>query len=176
MSLPEGIREQVRLRAGFACEFCGVTETDAGGMLTVDHFQPSTQGGDNTPENLLYCCSRCNLYKADYWPAGPTEPSLWHPQKTPFSAHFFELENGTLHPITGVGAFTLQRLRFNRPPLIAHRLRRRVQANEALWLARYRDLVEVLNQLNRQQAALLEEQRALLEEQRELLRRLLRAE
>ena len=29
MRLPEAIREQVRPRAGFACESCGVTETDA---------------------------------------------------------------------------------------------------------------------------------------------------
>ena len=33
MSLPEAIREQVRRRAGFACEFCGVTETDTGGLV-----------------------------------------------------------------------------------------------------------------------------------------------
>ena len=111
--------------------------------------------------------------KADYWPGSPTEPQLWHPRKTPPSAHFFELENGTLYPLSDVGAFTLRRLRLNRPPLIALRLRRRVQAEEARWLARYRDLVEVLKQLNRQQAALLEEQHQFLEEQRELLRRLL---
>jgi hypothetical protein len=173
MSLPEAIREQVRLRAGFACEFCGVTETDAGGSLTIDHFQPSTQGGSDASDNLLYCCPRCNQYKADYWPGSPTGPQLWHPRKTPSSAHFLELENGTLYPLTAVGAFTLRRLRLNRPPLVAHRLRRRVQAEEARWLARYRDMVEVLKQLNRQQAALLEEQQKLLEEQRELLLRLL---
>ena len=103
MSLPEAIREQVRLGAGFACEFCGITETDAGGLLTVDHFQPSTQGGGDAPDNLLYCCSRCNQYKADYWPGSPMEPHLWHPRKTPLSAHFVERENGTLHPLTDLG-------------------------------------------------------------------------
>ena len=62
MSLPEAKREQVRQRAGLACEYCGVTETDTGGLLTIDHFQPTTQGGDDTLDNLLYCCPRCNLY------------------------------------------------------------------------------------------------------------------
>ena len=58
MSLSETIREQVRQRARFACEFCGVTEADAGGQLTIDHFQPATKGGSDGLENLLYCCVR----------------------------------------------------------------------------------------------------------------------
>jgi hypothetical protein len=39
MSLTASTREQVRQRAHCACEFCGVTEIDAGGMLTINtHF------------------------------------------------------------------------------------------------------------------------------------------
>lgn len=66
MSIPEAVRLQVRQRANFACEFCGVTETDTGGELTVDHFCPQTKGGTDDPDNLLYSCHRCNQYKADY--------------------------------------------------------------------------------------------------------------
>jgi hypothetical protein len=173
MSLPEAIREQVRSRAICACEFCGVTEADTGGLLTMDHFRPSTQGGSDALDNLLYCCPRCNQYKADYWPADPAQPPLWNPRQTPASAHFIELDDGQLHSLSAVGAFTLRRLRLNRPPLVALRRRKRLQADEARLLARYRDLAEVLEHLNRQQAALLEEQHQLLEEQRALLRRLL---
>ena len=68
MSISTDVRWAVRQRAHFACEFCGVTETDTGGELTIDHFQPHTKGGTDAPENLLYCCHRCNQYKADYWP------------------------------------------------------------------------------------------------------------
>ena len=173
MSLPEAIREQVRSRAICACEFCGVTEADTGGLLTMDHFRPSTQGGSDALDNLLYCCPRCNQYKADYWPADPAQPPLWNPRQTPASAHFIELDDGQLHSLSAVGAFTLRRLRLNRPPLVALRRRKRLHADEARLLARYRDLAEVLEHLNRQQAALLEEQHQLLEEQRALLRRLL---
>ncbi len=63
MSIPNEIRVLVRQRANFACEFCGVTETDTGGELTIDHFQPTTKGNGDNPDNLFYCCSRCNLYK-----------------------------------------------------------------------------------------------------------------
>lgn len=79
MSIAPELRLAVRQRANFACEFCGVTETDTGGALTIDHFQPQTKSGTDDPDNLLYCCPRCNQYKADYWPTGPDDPSLWNP-------------------------------------------------------------------------------------------------
>jgi hypothetical protein len=173
MSLPEAIRQQVRQRAGFACEFCGVTEADTGGLLTIDHFQPTTRGGADSLDNLLYCCPSCNQYKADYWPTGSAEPPLWNPRQMSASTHYVELDDGTLHPLTVIGALTLRRLRLNRPPLVSHRLRKKLQAGQARLLARYRDLAEVVEHLHRQQAALLEEQRQLLDEQRALLRRLL---
>lgn len=68
MTWPDAIREPVRERAGFACEYCGVTETDAGGLLTLDHFQPTAHNGTDALDNLLYCCPSCNLHKAAYWP------------------------------------------------------------------------------------------------------------
>jgi hypothetical protein len=72
-----------------------------------------------------------------------------------------------------VGAFTLQRLRLNRPPLVAYRLRRRQQAEETRLLTRYRDLIQLFEQLQTQLSVLMEEQRELLEKQRELLKLLL---
>ncbi len=72
--------------------------------------------------------------------------------------------------MTPTGAFTLKRLRLNRLPLVAYRLRHQSQTEERRLLARYRDLAAVLAQLHQQQVALLDEQQALLEEQRTLLR------
>lgn len=66
MTIPYDVREAVRTRAQFACEYCGVRETDSGDLLTIDHFQPVGKGGDNSLENLVYCCMRCNQYKGDY--------------------------------------------------------------------------------------------------------------
>jgi hypothetical protein len=173
MSIPLDIREAVRQRAQFACEYCGVTETDTGGALTIDHFQPRTKGGTHAPENLLYCCQRCNQYKANYWPAQPQEPHLWHPRHDPREQHLLLLADGTLYPITEVGAFTLQRLRLNRPPLVAYRVRQQDDMAAHRLLARYRDLVVVLEQLHQHQVTLLEEQQRLLEEQRRLVHLLL---
>ena len=167
------IREQVRRRANFACEFCGVTEVNTGGRLTIDHFRPRTKGGSDSPENLLYCCVRCNQYKQDYWPTTSGDPSLWNPRLEPASRHFLELDDGTLYPLTPTGTFTLKRLRLNRPPLVAYRLSKRQRVEEIRLLTRYRDLVRLLNQLHTQMAELVEEQQELLEEQQMLLRLLL---
>jgi hypothetical protein len=150
-----------------------VTETDTGGELTIDHFQPHTKGGTDAPENLLYCCHRCNQYKADYWPAQPEDPHLWHPRPAPIERHLLLLADGTLYPITEAGAFTLKRLRLNRPPLVAYRVRKQDEMAEHRVLAHYRDLVMVLAQLHQKQVALLEEQQRLLEEQRRLVHLLL---
>jgi hypothetical protein len=174
MSLTSEIREQIRIRANFACEYCGVTEIDSGGELTVDHFHPQARGGDDTLDNLLYCCLRCNLHKADYWPQQTNDQVLWNPRREPPQTHFVELADGTLYPITATGSFTLNRLRLNRPPLVAYRLRKRQQTEEIRLLARYRDVITVVEQLVHQQSALLEEHRALLAEQQRVLTLLLR--
>ena len=167
------IREHVRQRANFSCEFCGVTETNTGGQLTIDHFQPKSKGGGDVLENLVYCCIRCNQYKLDYWPIDSNSPSLWNPRLEPASHHFLNLDDGALHPLTPIGAFTLKRLRLNRPPLVAYRLNKQKRVEELYLLTRYRDLVSLLEQLHTQTAGLVEEQQELLEEQQLLLRLLL---
>jgi len=174
MSITQAVRLQVRQRANFACEFCGVTETDTGGELTVDHFRPQTKGGTDDLDNLLYSCQRCNQYKVDYWPAHPDDPVVWNPRQESLDTHLLALADGTLYPLTPTGAFTLKRLRLNRPPLIAYRLRKHYRTEEQRLLMRYHDVVAVLERLQQQQIALLEEQRALLEEQWALLTLLLK--
>ena len=173
MNVSAQTRQHVRERAGFACEYCGVAETDTGGELTIDHFQPRTCGGTDDPENLLYCCHRCNEYKADYWPGRPDDTPLWNPRREQRDSHLLLLAAGTLFPITAVGEFTLRRLRLNRPPLVAFRLRRRSDAEEQRLLAQLHELLTALEQLQHQHAALLREHAALLAEQHALLRLLL---
>lgn len=164
--------EFVRARAGQACEYCGVTETDCGGPLTIDHHCPQSQGGADVVANLVYCCWRCNLHKAAYWPSAPKDPVLWNPRDDPRERHLLLLADGRLHTRTLTGEFTLARLRLNRAALVAHRARRLCQAAEQGLLERYRDLLTLLEQMQQRHAALLEDHRALLQEQRDLIRML----
>lgn len=173
MTIPASVRRLVRRRAEFACEYCGVTETAVGGELTIDHFQPSVHGGTDDPDNLLYCCQRCNGYKAAYWPEAPHQPRLWNPRQEPPTTHLLPLASGAIYPLTDVSAFTIRHLRLNRPPLVAHRRQQQEREEERRLLAQYRALSDLLEQLTRQQAVLLEDQRTLLERQHILLRALL---
>ena len=168
------LRALVRQRAQFACEYCGVTEIDSGGELTIDHHHPPGRGGSqDDPENLVYCCTRCNQYKSDYWPKNDQDSSLWNPRTEPQDTHFVRLADGTLYPITTCGAFTIRRLRLNRPPLVAYRLRQHRNMEEARLLTELQQLIRLQETLQHQHAALLQEQQQLLEQQRNLLQLLI---
>ncbi|HET6644968.1 MAG TPA: HNH endonuclease [Fimbriimonadales bacterium] len=54
-------RHTVLARDNYTCQYCGVTGKD----LTLDHVVPRRQGGRHTWENVVACCRRCNLRKAD---------------------------------------------------------------------------------------------------------------
>ena len=173
MNIPSDRREQVRERADFACEYCGVTEADTGGELTIDHIQPQAYGGNDETENLAYCCIRCNGYKSDYWPQADSTAALWNPRQEQSAAHFLELADGRLYAVTPVGTFTLSRLRLNRSALVLNRLRRRERDEQKQVSVRLRDLLALTEQLQVQQETLLAQNRSLLQEQQRLINLLL---
>ncbi len=173
MSISPATRNKIREKADFSCEYCGISETDSGGELTVDHFQPASKGGDDE-ENLVYCCFRCNLYKGDYWSDAPNQTRLWNPRKDKRDEHFWLSETGRLLALTKIGEFAIKLLRLNRPPLAAKRQKDYQQIEEHQILEQLQKAVETLVRLNQQQQELLKEQRNLLEEQRRLLKLLFR--
>jgi len=128
--VPHPKHDQVRQRFDGRCGYCGVSEIDAGGELTVDHYQPLAAGGDESLDNLVYACIRCNQYKGDFW---PTEADLagglraLHPCRDHVQEHIEEDAcSGSLRARTRTGQFHLDLLQLNRPALIQHRLRRRL--------------------------------------------------
>ena len=170
MNLTKEIRAQVQHRANFACEFCGVHEIDAGGELTIDHFQPKSKKGTNHIENLIYCCTRCNNYKFNYYSDDKNTLSLWNPRKESFNIHFIELDNGLLQPLTPVGNFTIKRLRLNRKALVAYRIEKGKQIKNKALLTRCQSLMKLHEELNLQLTSLVKEQNKLLREQQDLLK------
>jgi hypothetical protein len=174
MSIPRIVREQVRHRAHCACEFCGVSEIDTGGLLTIDHFQPRSKGGTDDVENLIYACAPCNQYKNDYWASEAADQPLWNPRQDPAHQHFVELDDGQLTPLTPTGIFTIRRLRLNRSQLVAARQRSNQRMQTELILQRYQELTLLQNQITEQITRLAIEQQVLLTEQQQWLRMLLR--
>ena len=122
----ESLRQSVRALYGFRCGYCGVTETESGSQLEVEHFRPRSRGGQDVLDNLVYACSTCNRFKGDYWPPSGASPDLMllHPQHDSLSSHIGSLPDGRLIGLTQRGWFHIQRLRLNRPQLIELRLQR----------------------------------------------------
>ncbi|MGW6173511.1 HNH endonuclease [Arthrobacter sp. NPDC055138] len=52
-------RRGVLRRDNHLCAYCGKTAT------TVDHVRPRSRGGEDSWENLVACCLRCNNAKGD---------------------------------------------------------------------------------------------------------------
>src|SRR5205823_5213015 len=109
----------VRTRFGGHCAYCGVWEVDAGGELTVDHHVPVSAGGDDSDDNLVYCCVRCNLYKADFTPNARQAAAglrVLHPVRDRVQDHFtLDETTGLLVPNTGTGRFHIALLHLKRP-------------------------------------------------------------
>lgn len=58
-------RANVFRRDGYMCQYCGTRK----GPLTIDHIVPKTRGGDDSWENLVSACVKCNNKKGNRTPA-----------------------------------------------------------------------------------------------------------
>lgn len=140
-------REALRQLYQFRCGYCGTSEVDVGAELEVDHYQPRSKGSSDNLSNLVYCCTACNRFKADYW--NPSSPlRVLHPRQDNPSEHFRKGEDGLLIPLTETGRFHIECLQLNRPPLVAQRLRRKREAEaERTYTALLRRFTELEREL-----------------------------
>ena len=104
----------------------GVHERDVGSELEIEHFHPQSKDGGDEPENLVYCCSACNRFKANYWPSAdaPTFLHPLHPLNDNLQEHLDLLNDGRLTGTTRRGRCHIELLHLNRPQLIESRLKR----------------------------------------------------
>jgi hypothetical protein len=56
--IPPALRQRVYQRDGYACLWCGATES-----LSLDHIHPYSLGGPDTYANLQTLCTPCNSSK-----------------------------------------------------------------------------------------------------------------
>ena len=67
-------RLRIYMRDKFRCQYCGDKKSVA--QLTLDHIQPRSRGGDNSPLNVVTACMECNNRKANRTPAEARMPLL----------------------------------------------------------------------------------------------------
>ncbi len=140
-------REGARERFAGRCAYCGVHENSVGATLTVDHHRPRARGGLDESENLVYACPRCNEHKGSYWhEIDPPHVQLLNPGRDDLSLHVREIEDGRLVGVTSDGVFFIDKLRLNRAPLVALRVRAKLIAVRAAELDDARQRVRALEQ------------------------------
>lgn len=61
--LSKKMKSDVLMRDDLTCQYCGTQKPAA--ELVVDHIVPVIKGGDNSDDNLVACCLRCNGHKSD---------------------------------------------------------------------------------------------------------------
>lgn len=79
-------KQNVYRRDGFKCVYCG-----SGANLTLDHVLPRSRGGDNSWENLVTCCRKCNAKKDDRTPE-EARMKMRHKPFVPTFSHLIEVE------------------------------------------------------------------------------------
>jgi 5-methylcytosine-specific restriction endonuclease McrA len=80
-------RKNILRRDGHRCQFCGRGDIP----LTVDHVIPLSRGGEDTWENLVCACVRCNNKKGDRTPEEAVMPlrrKPMRPNHVTFIRHF----------------------------------------------------------------------------------------
>lgn len=58
-------RKNILRRDALRCQYCGRTDLP----LTIDHILPRSRGGEDSWENLITACRRCNTKKGNRTPA-----------------------------------------------------------------------------------------------------------
>jgi hypothetical protein len=61
-NIPQAMAVDVWLRDGICCRYCGYWEKDRKNFH-LDHVHPVSRGGQNTLDNLVVACRKCNMEK-----------------------------------------------------------------------------------------------------------------
>ena len=118
------LREEVTLRAGNRCEYCGLSQLGQEATFHMDHVIPRAAGGPTTADNLALACVSCSLRK---WalqtatdPESGEEVPLFNPRALVWAAHFL-WDGLRVVPLTPIGRATVATLALNRPVILAIR-------------------------------------------------------
>ena len=123
--IPAALRDEVVLRAGNRCEYCGLAQAGREAAFHIDHVVPRVAGGPTESSELALACVSCSLRK---WarrsapdPVTGEEVPLFGPLDQIWMDHF-RWEGAVIVPLTPTGRATVAALAMNRPLAVAIRL------------------------------------------------------
>lgn len=119
------LRQFIAERAHGLCEYCQTAEIIVV-SLEIDHIVPQAAGGITNVDNLCLVCRGCNAFKQDFQEAVDPDTqkvvALFNPRTQLWTEHFRWSEDGVLViGLTPTGRATIERLRMNRPAVVAAR-------------------------------------------------------
>ncbi len=100
MAINDAVRQQIRERAGFVCEYCHSPERLSANRFTVEHLMPRSLGGSDDLINLALACRRCNERRSNFLvgidPETKERESLFNPRIQAWNDHFVWLDQGAV--------------------------------------------------------------------------------
>jgi len=116
---PASLREAVRRRAKYLCEYCHAAEVWQYVEFTMEHLTPVAEGGESALDNLALACFACNRRKWDRRigldPETNEEQRLFNPRTDNWNDHFTWSADGLeIVGLTPIGRATVNMLEFNR--------------------------------------------------------------
>lgn len=114
----ERIRQVVRRRARFLCEYCHSPEYLSADRFEIDHIQPKSLSGSDELNNLALACRRCNLRRYNFTraidPVTQVDQPLFNPRIDQWTMHFRWLDKGLrMEGLTSKGRATCHCLDIN---------------------------------------------------------------
>lgn len=114
--IPVRLRRLVSERAGYRCEYCLLSESEAFFPQEPDHVIAVKHAGETAPDNLALACLECNRYKgtdiAAIDPLTRDIVRLFDPRRDRWPSHF-HYQLGAISGRTPQGRATAKLLRFN---------------------------------------------------------------
>lgn len=118
MAVTPTVRQIVRERAVFRCEYCHADERWQFIRFTLDHVTPQSAAGSNDADNLALACRNCNERRGNRTEAVDPQTQaivpLFNPRLDVWNVHFTWSSDGIrLIGVTAVGRATIERLDIN---------------------------------------------------------------
>ncbi len=118
MSISDELKQAIRERATYICEYCHSPERLSANQFTVDHVIPKSLSGSDKFDNLALACRRCNERRYNF--VAGIDPDtqeivpIFNPRKQKWKKHFVWLSQGVvIEGTTPIGRATYLRLDLN---------------------------------------------------------------
>lgn len=118
MAISDTIRQTVRERANYLCEYCHSPERLSANRFTIDHIIPKSLSGSDDIDNLALACRRCNERRYNFVAGVDPETQeivpIFNPRQQKWAEHFIWRDAGVvIQGATPIGRATCIRLDLN---------------------------------------------------------------